>query len=190
VALGLVPRSPSRAVLAAVVLACVVSGPSALGHDHRRPTSVLLSGEERQRGEVLRSGWIRPFDERMCVVTFADFPPSFPDPVPYEVGEQARIRLRKPAAPTYVELLAWKRVDGNGRVKGEPIPIPFHLQPRVENGEIRAWDAVFTLPPGQKHFYLLATADWRDEEGCVPEPDIGGQYVTWKFHLAATRLRG
>lgn len=178
-------RNLVRIFVALAAILLTVSVGLALAHDHRPPKSMLFSGESRQAGRTLHYTWIRPYNANSCLVSFAHGVLRFPKPIPYRIGDQARIRLRKPSAPTYVELEAWNRVSKKGRPKGDPTPIPFRLEPHLVDGAIAAWDIVFVLPAGEKHFYMLATADWPDEDGCHPPPDVGSQYVIWQFHLRA-----
>lgn len=182
-------KNGSRTGWLAVVVIFLVGGlvapPPAAASDHAVPRAILKIDDDRQMGSVYDSQWIAPDseDERFCSTTFESSLNRFPRRtlVFPESVNQGRIRIRKPTRPTEVLLQAWKKVDSKRRPTGDPTAIPFMVSPHIVDNETRAWDITFILPTSTS-IYLEIEAGWSDEEGCVPPPDIGSQYVIWRFH--------
>ncbi len=171
--------------IAAVVLGfCLLSGPVALGDDHRPPRATLRVAGQVQEGRVYHAdGWAkRSRDPRYCNVSFATGFPKFRKPLKHSSGEEIVVRLHKPALPVEIEVQRWPRVDEDGHAAGTPVPLPWVLRPRSGGGG-RSWEISVLVPSVDGHLYLGVTAYWADEDGCSPQPDLGSQYAAWTFHL-------
>jgi hypothetical protein len=177
-----------RRVLA-VLLGCAVLGGAltapAGAHDHRAPSAVLRLGDDAQRGRPLHSGWLARASERFCDFKTRTGLPSFPRALRYAPGDVASVLLREESTPLDVSVTAWRDVDRKGRPTGDAEPIPAALVPVMAGTGAQAWEVRFTPPPAATHLYLAVEAHWPDEEGCAATPDLGSQYASWTFHLAA-----
>lgn len=152
-------------------------------HDHRIPKSVLRVSHDKQPGLPVHSTWLKRVDEEYCDLSDRFAFPIFPAAVRAPVGEMASIELKKAAPPREFSLQAWLEVDAQGHPEGDPIPVAAILSPTPGAGQTRSWQLHFFPPPDTPHLYLLAEANWADEEGCSPQPDLGSQYSAWTFHV-------
>lgn len=174
--------------LLAALLGCALLGgvlaPPAAADDHRPPSAVLRLGEDAQRGRPLHSGWLVRASERFCDFKTRSALPSFPRALHYAPGDVASVLLREESTPLDVTVTAWRAVDSKGRPTGEAEPVPAVVVPVMAGSGAEAWEVRFA-PPAGPHLYLAVEAHWADEEGCAQAPDLGSQYASWTFHLAA-----
>lgn len=170
-------RTLAGRLIAIVVMALLVSPGPALGHDHRKPRVLLISGRERQKGHPYTWTWTKPSGE-FCQVVHADGVADFPRAMAYEAGHRARIRFFKRHRPTRVKIRVHRRVDEDGDPVGESHPVRHHLRRRRVNDR-GVWDAVFRRHR-IGHHYLYVQARWRDVQGCG-----GSQELDVLFHLRA-----
>jgi hypothetical protein len=174
------------AIALGLIAALSALGRSAVAHDHRPPLKALLTiGNDSSRGRPVSYGWIRPDrnDDRFCMATFADgF--GWPRARAYVAEETTgSILLPKSAPPLEVRFVAY--LDGHSSgPHGPSVPLPYVLRPATLETQPTAWTLDFMLPRTEE-FFLELEAAWRDEEGCTQEPDLGEQYVMWRWRLRA-----
>lgn len=160
---------------------------SVLADDHRRPSAVLVTTNDRQAGRIISMSWARRVTREECIITDGTSSLTFPRAVRTRPGEVVRVRLKKDEIPTEFAVESWRSVRANGTPRGEPKPIPALLSPRRRDGRIVRWVLRFRLRDGYGHSYLHVTAHWKDETGCHPPPDLGSQYASWSFHVRSPR---
>ncbi len=130
---------------------------------------------------VADSRWIT-IDGKYCKTTVENIRDEFPAAVKYDGARFGVVRVRKSAVPVEIEFWAWSEVDEEGRARGESEPVSYTFSPLSDDsGEPIGWKLRFPLPMEGERFWQL-TLTWRDEEGCPPQPDLGSQYVAWRFH--------
>lgn len=174
-----------RILIVTVVLGLALPSHPATADDHRPPRATLHVGDATQRGRTHHAdGWTKRSNEPgFCDASFATSFPRFPKALRHSPGQEIVVRLHKKAPPVEVEAQRWPRIDKKGHAAGTPTPLPWMLRPRLIQGSIRAWEVVVLPPVVDGHLYLDIGAYWRDEDGCSQEPDLGGQYAGWMFHL-------
>ncbi len=163
-----------------IVVAVVGPTTAATAHDHRPPRTSLQVGGGKQHGQRVHSLWVKRANEKYCDVMDRNGQLTFPPAVRSTATDVGSIVFKKKEMPLEVSLRAWTRVDKDGQPDGEAIPVPHLLLPTEGDA---GWQIRFPLPPSSGHLYLLAEANWADEEGCSPDPDLGSQYAAWSFHV-------
>jgi hypothetical protein len=177
-------RSGRRLLLLALLIVGLSNVSDAVAHDHKVPKAALLTSERRQQGQLLQSKWLDRFDADQCDILFRSAIPNFPRAVQAGYGADVRVRVQKAAVPLEISVKAWRRLDEDGLPRGEAETVPAMVQPYIEQGQPKAWDAVILLPGAEaRHFYIALEAWWADEQNCVPPPDLGSQSATWAFHV-------
>lgn len=168
---------------AAMLVTSLVTS-EARADDHRRPSSALIVSSERQAGRPVHWSWARRVGPDECIVTDAVGPTTFPHALRYGFADEAVfVRLRKDEMPVEYSLEAWRSVRRDGTPRGSSQPVPATLMPHRRDGEIVAWDLHFQPPYLSGHVFLMATAYWPDETGCLSPPDLGSQSASWTFHI-------
>jgi hypothetical protein len=157
-------------------------GPSH-AHDHVAPDAVLRLGDQRQTGIRYDAQWVDEGESSDCTAEFVGGFPLIGKALRHATGEVPVVRLRKRAAPLEVVVQRWPRINRAGYARGEPIQLPWTLEPHVVGDSVKAWDVVIPWPATAEHLYLGVSAYWADEAGCGGFPDLGSQYAAWTFHL-------
>lgn len=167
-----------------------------VANDHRPPPAPHLTiGEVSQRGRLIHSSWLSPYDRQFCEQSVGSSSVTFPTALPYVGGDVADITLRKVAPPWEWSVRAWTRVNKAGRPRGNADVVPAVLVPvrRGTGQPPRAWRLSFAPPLTGRHWYVRVDAYWADENECSSTLDLGSQSASWTYHLrlreAATGLR-
>ena len=152
-------------------------------HDHLKPKTVLVKGdEELQAGRLVKeSSWTYLDGEGGSNTDTAYYYWRFPEVDRVAAGSEMRIRVFKDRQPEAFVLAAYPRVDERGRPSGEKRLLSPSFEPVVRDGLTVAWDAVFDLNRPDRHYYLVGRGHWPDAEGSGEQ-----QYASWAFH-AKTR---
>ena len=98
---------------------------------------------------------------------------KFPRKVVVPSGERLRIRIEYAKRPTRIFVRDYRRVDGDGNVKGSPRRVSTAIERHERDGDVVAWDVVFRLR-GDRHHYLILFAKWRNGNGSD---------ASWGFHV-------
>lgn len=178
----------TRFLLGALAI-LLMSLPMRLGqtHDHREPRATAWVGNESQAGWIVHSSWTRAADRPgLCTTGGMHGSGAFPRrAIRYEwMSDVPTVRLHKPDPPVGWLAHAWTEVTKKGRPRGEPQEVRAALVPRIVDGKVTGWEV--RLPQlAEGHWYLRLEVSWRDEDGCMPQPDMGSQYMIWAFHIRA-----
>jgi hypothetical protein len=164
----------------AALLAIAWAG-TALAHDHEPPSASLTAGDKHQNGNLWQFCWSRAMGEPGFSVFYCSdgfFQWQKPRLVP--AGTEASVRFGTAHVPEQVDLAYWRKIDRFDNPKGDPTHLDAEVVPVTENGEVVAYDAIFTVP-SRGQFYMNAFGAWPDQEGSGQMQD-----ASWTFHLKIT----
>ncbi len=150
-------------------------------HDHRPPRTVLRhAGESVQKGQLLQYCWVTQVDDGNALSECEDRVWDFPNRDRVDPQDRLVIRIFKTTEPTSFSIEAWpERGDEITGPTGGSESLPFVLEPRVVDGEVVAWNVIFTVVETDRHYFIRAGGTWPDEQG-APESN---QDAYWLFHL-------
>ncbi len=154
---------------------------AATADDHRPPRVVLhVADDPLQQGQLGASCWTRRGDVGEVITECNGAVWDFPEAVRANAGERARIRIKKTQPPQYLEIRAWRRVNGAEEPIGDGRTVDFQLRPHVDaaSDEIAAYDAVFSLRARKGHLYIKLSGIWKDEDAAA-----GDQDASWTLHV-------
>ena len=177
-------RTMLKTIVSALAL-LMLATTAASAHDHRPPAApVLRIGDQRQVGWFAGEQWITG-DGEHCVRMYGTGVFQFPRALRYRDGQTPAITIRRAAAPSSVELHAWRAVNRYGYPKGRAEAIPVVTTPVVPTpgATPTAWKVTFAPPPNANHLYLILDVKWLDQEQCAAAQETDSQWATWIFHI-------
>lgn len=175
--------TPTRLLLLIVMALGVSSGAApAFAHDHVTPQTVLLAnGETLQRGRHWSGCWTTRFPDGTFATGCRDGFPQFPKVDVVEPATRVTIRILKSQRPADLLIEAWRKTDRYGFVTGTGENLTYKRR-RVRLADGVAWDFSFTVLAPRRHYYLLVTGLWRDQEGASEMQD-----ASWALHIQTSR---
>lgn len=138
------------------------------------PTPVAYATGGQQRGWLAHSAAFSQSGRNACVGFMATGTGQHPPPVRHDAAKALAVRVARADRPALVRATVWQTAAGSS--VGATTTPPVTLRPVRDRSRVVAWDAVFSVQPGDQH--VAFDVRWR-------EGPCGADEGSWRFRLLA-----